>query len=187
MSRLYFWPCALSFGHLFPLCAVMKEIAAGTPAIRFTQLHRDQWETPSAKLQLNYLWYTAGRPILIVLGKLMFSRIFALWQWMVGRQSLMGINCRYFIVRQLKNPLWAPSKIANSAKRVGVTDTNRLKQQCKLTEDFLAEMSLCLSLVGNQRQPTGLWFSCQMPVMSLVTVGRLDQRRTLVKANTFEL
>ena len=98
----------------------------------------------------------------------------------------MGINCRYFIVRQLKNPLWAPSKIANSAKRVGVTDTNRLKQQCKLTEDFLAEMSLCLSLVGNQRQPTGLWFSCQMPVMSLVTVGRLDQRRTLVNAITFD-
>ena len=29
-------------------------------------------------------------------------------------------------------------------------------------------------------------FSCQMPVMSLVTVGRLDQRRTLVNAITFD-
>ena len=38
----------------------------------------------------------------------------------------------------------------------------------------LAEMLLRLSLVGNQRQSTGHWFSCQMPVNSLVTIGGLD-------------
>ena len=30
----------------------------------------------------------------------------------------------------------------------------------------IAEMISRLSLVGNQRQPPGHWFSCQMPVMS---------------------
>ena len=52
---------------------------------------------------------------------------------------------------------------------------------------WIAEMILRLSLVGNQRQPTGHWFSCQMHVMFMVTVGRLDQRRRLVNAITFEL
>ena len=48
-------------------------------------------------------------------------------------------------------------------------------------------MLLRLLLVGNQWQPPGHWFSCQMPVVSLATVGRLDQRGTWVNAITFEL
>ena len=51
----------------------------------------------------------------------------------------------------------------------------------------LAEMILRLSLFGNQHQPTGHWFSCQMPVMSLVTGGREDQRGPMFFAISFRL
>ena len=42
------------------------------------------------------------------------------------------------------------------------------------------------SVVGHQ-QPTGHWFLMPVGHLSLVTIGRVDQRQTLVKAITFQL
>ena len=42
-------------------------------------------------------------------------------------------------------------------------------------------------MVGNQRQPTGHWFSRHMPVMSLVTVGCEDRPRRMFFAISFRL
>ena len=48
------------------------------------------------------------------------------------------------------------------------------QSQQNVVADLIPEMLLRLSLVGNQGQPT-VQFTGQMPVMSLVTVGRMDQ------------
>ena len=48
-------------------------------------------------------------------------------------------------------------------------------------------LKCCQSLIFGLRQPTGHWFSMPDGRLTLVTIGRMDQRRMLVNAITIQL
>ena len=62
---------------------------------------------------------------------------------------------------------------------------NRIADENVHKSHSLAEMILRLSLVGNQQQPTGHWFSCQMPVMSLVDESNIISAAHSRKSKSF--